>query len=127
MTNKKILIILIAISWYIVNPDLGGAMGETSDYKTRIKAKLRNIDISDGVNQKEAIIIAQNYLIDEGLDKICAISTGKVVGDLYNNPEYWHVSFSTTQNVKWKQGLKWASVYVSKKTGEAKYGGEGPS
>lgn len=123
---KKVFI-FVFISFLIFGPSIGGTMGEKPDYKIQIKEKYNQIDLSDGVSKEEAIIIAQNYLIEEGLDKICDISTGEVIGDLYNNPEYWHVSFSTTQKVKRQQGLKWASVYVHKKTGEVKYGGEGPS
>jgi len=123
---KRILLILF-LCFLVYGKNIGGAMGVNLNYKEQIKEKYKNIDLSDGVSKEEAIIIAQNYLIGEELDKICDIATGEVVGDMYNNPGYWHVSFSATHKVKREQGLKWASVYVNKRTGEVKYGGEGPS
>lgn len=121
-------IILVIFLYFLLSAETtGGAMGLNLNYKEQVKEKYKNINLSDGVNKEEAIIIAQNYLIREELDKICDIATGEVVGDMYNNSEYWHVSFSTTHKVKGEQGLKWASVYVNKRTGEVKYGGEGPS
>lgn len=125
MFNK--ILILTFIFFIMFGQSMGGAMEARPNYKERIKEKYKNIDLSDGVNKEEAIIIAQNYLIKEGLDKKCNIATTEVVGDLYKNPEYWHVSVSTTHKVKWEQGLKWMSVYVNKKTGEVKGGGAGPS
>lgn len=102
-------------------------MGARLDYRTQIKEKVKQIDFSNGVSKEDAIVIAQNYLIEEKLDEMCVISKAEVIGDLYRNPEYWHVSFPTTLRVKLKQGLKWLSVYVHKTTGKVKYGGEGPS
>ena len=125
MFKKDLLIIFL---WFLIfGRTAGGAMEANQNYKEQIKEKYKNIDLSDGVSKKEAIIIAQNYLIGEELNNICDITTGEVIGDMYNNPEYWHVSFSTTHKVKLEQGLKWVSVYVNKGTGEVKYGGEGPS
>jgi hypothetical protein len=124
---KKRLVLAIICFIILFTTNRGIAMSDRPNNKTEIKEKFKQIDLSGSVSKEDAIIIAQNYLIEEGLDKICDISTGEVIGDLYNNPEYWHVSFSTTQKVKQQQGLKWASVYVHKKTGEVKYGGEGPS
>lgn len=102
-------------------------MGEKPDYKTQLKEKLKQVDIADGVNKEEAIIIAQNYLIDNGLDNLLVISKPKIEEKHHYGDNYWCISFPTNSKVKWTQGLKWGVALVDKKTGKGEYTGEGPS
>lgn len=126
MKVKIKLIFLLLLIILFVNTKAGVAMGEKLDYKSQIKEKYKNINLSDGVDQEEAIIIAQNYLIDEGLNNILVISKPDV--ENYDAKEgYWLVSFPTTIKVRWTQGLKWGSALVDKKSGKVIYRGEGPS
>lgn len=103
-------------------------MGERPDYKTEIREKLKHVDTSDGVNEEEAIIIAQNDLItrDENVDKFCILSKPTVIESPYAK-DCWLVSFPTTLKVKRTRGLKWTTIYIDKKTGEIKGGGASPS
>ena len=100
-------------------------MGEKPDYKAVIKEKLKEVDIADGVSKEEAIILAQNYLLSENLDKILIVSKPHVKNYPFKE-NFWHVSFPTTFELKLR-GLKWGSALVDKKIGKVEYIGEGPS
>ena len=50
-------------------------MDKTPEY---YKAKLKEVDVSDGVNKEEAIIIAQNHLLEHGLEKKCSLSRPRI-------------------------------------------------
>gem|GEM_PF-3403422 len=103
-------------------------MGENRDIKITIKEKLASVNLSDGVDKEEAIVIAQNYLIDNGLDALLDVSKVRKTDD-QKSPwgiEDWLISFSTTSKARRQQGLKWGSLLVNKKTGVVKYLGEGP-
>lgn len=106
----------------------GVAMGEKFDYKAEIREKFKNIRLSDGVNKKEAIIIAQNYMINEGSEfcKNFNILNPTVEEDPMF-PEDWIVGFPTTLKFRLKTSLKWNAMFINKKTGLVKYSGEGPS
>ncbi|MBU1121610.1 MAG: hypothetical protein KKF54_02795 [Candidatus Omnitrophica bacterium] len=99
------------------------------DYRLQIKEKFKNIDLSDGVNKEEAIIIAQNYIITSNKDKIFDLKSAKIFGE--NDPYWpstsWHISFNIISRDWRRRGLKWGTFHVDKKTGVTKYGGEGPS
>lgn len=127
MKNRFIIVLLLSAVIILVTLDIGGAMGMDFKDKSNIKARLKEIDISKGVNKEEAIIIAQNYLIEKGLDNMYLIHTAKVMNDAYNKPDYWCIQISTTPKVALVQGLKWGCVFVNKQTSDVKYGGEGPS
>ena len=101
-------------------------MGEKLDYKSQIRENYKNINLLDGVDREEAVIIAQNYLIDERLDKLLVISKPDVK-NCDSDDRYWLVIFPTNFKVKLTQGLKWGSALVDKKSGKVIYRGEGPA
>lgn len=100
-------------------------MGERPDYKVEIQEKYRQIDLSDDVSQEEAIIIAQNYMIEERLDKSYAIARPAVEELDFGNK--WEVIFKATYGESIKKanifGLMgvfkwWICVHIDKKTGK---------
>lgn len=104
------------------------AFAAGSAYKAQIKEKFRGVNLADGVDEEEAVIIAQNDLIETGDDKNCVISSAKVFGqnDPYWSKDSWHVSFRTAFRERMRSGLKWVTVNVDKKTGKITSGGGGP-
>ena len=97
------------------------------------RAKLTQVDLSDGVSQEEAVIMAQNNLIDDGTDKFCILSRPSVKeshftvdGDGRPLAPCWEVTFPTTWGVRLRQGLFWGEVLIDKRTGQIKGRGAGP-
>lgn len=98
------------------------------------RAKLQQVDRTDGISKEEAIIIAQNHLIDGGADKEVTLSKPSI-GDSRFTVDgagrplapCWEVRFNATWKVQLESGLKWAAVDVDKKTGQIKVSGWGPS
>ena len=74
--RKYISSMLITLCIIAFLSSIGAAMAQAPDYKELIKGKYKNIDLSEGVSKEEAIIIAQNYLIGKGEDKIFYIKSG---------------------------------------------------
>ena len=104
------------------------AMGMGQNDGAQIKEKFKKIDLADGVDEKEAIIIVQNALIESGDDKNCVISSAEVFAqnDPYWGKDSWHVSLRTTFRERIRSGLRWTVVNVDKKTGKMTPGGGGP-
>ena len=98
-------------------------MRKSPDY---YRAKLREIDPSDGISKAEAVIIAQNYLLDHGLDRECDL-TRSTVGESGLHENCWAVSFDATSKVKAESGLNWYALDIDKKTGQIKSSGWGPT
>ena len=124
---KKKIIPMLLIALLITNK--GVAMGERLDYRTGIQEKYRQLNLSDGVSKEEAIIIAQNYMIQKGLDKNYIISKPTVEDFEFSQWNEWRVIFKARYGESIKQanifGLLgifkwWISVNVHKKTGEIK-------
>lgn len=127
--RKIRLILSISIIILLANNSKGIAMAEKPDYKTEIREKFKQIDLSDGASKEEATIIAQNYIIEEGLDKKYIltkldIEESGLEGNYYN---YWKVTFDATYGETIKQanifGLLgiikwWISIRIDKKTGK---------
>ena len=90
------------------------------------RSKLKSVSPSDGVSKDEAIIIAQNHLIENGYKDGYAISSPSV-GNSSLIEGCWVVEFPTTLSVRLQQGLRWLRVHVDKKTGQIKSSGWGPS
>jgi hypothetical protein len=98
---------------------------ERSSQYNYYKEKLKGVDRSDGISRQEAIIIAQNYLIEEGWDKDYII-TRPTVEELDFGTE-WEVIFKATYSESIRRanifGLVgifkwWICVHIDKKTGE---------
>lgn len=97
------------------------------------KTRLKTIDLSDGISKEEAIIIAQNYSIDEGSEKFYILSRPSVKDSSFTvdgagRPlaPCWEVRFPTMWRVRLKQGLLWGTVLIDKQTGHVKGSGAGP-
>lgn len=121
---SSVLFVLILLLGYHV----GDAMGMGRNYEAQIKEKFKKINLADGVDEKEAVVIVQNAVIESGDDKNCVISSAKVFGqnDPYWSKDSWHISLRTTFRERMRSGLKWTAVNVDKKTGEMTPGGAGP-
>ncbi|MFH1202249.1 MAG: hypothetical protein V1674_05105 [Candidatus Omnitrophota bacterium] len=79
------------------------------------------VDLSDGVNKEEAIILAKNYLIHKGLEKNVIIFKAKVrESRLFK--ECWTVYFPPSPNIRARIPFDFV-VDVDKKTGEIKLAG----
>jgi len=98
--------------------------GRPYDY---YREKLKEVELSDGVNEEEAIVIAQNYVIDgiekgETFLKKLGISKAKNSDDLWyieRFPEDWVILFPMRYGIF----KTWSVYYVNKQTGEVRVGG----
>lgn len=124
--KKKIILPLLIL---LLTTSKGVVMGESPNYKVEIKEKYKQLNLSDGVTKEEAIIIAQNYMIEERLDKSYAILKPAVEDFEFSQWNEWRVIFKARYIESIKQanifGLIgifkwWISVNVHKKTGEIK-------
>ncbi len=68
-----------------------------------LKNKLDSVDSLNGVNKEEAILIAQNYLIEEGLDKGYVIRKPSVK----DYGAEWEVVFNAT----YAESMKKANIF----------------
>jgi hypothetical protein len=125
----KTLIMTFTVTIILTLNSLQGvAMGDRLDYKAVIRGKFNNIRLSDGIDKTEAIVIAQNYMINEADDFCKNFNILKpTVEEDPKFPDDWLVGFPAMAAFRLKTGLKWNAMYVNKKTGEVKYSGEGPS
>lgn len=89
------------------------------------RARLKQVDRSDGVSKEEAIVIAQNYLIDQGAFKDFMVSRPKV-RDSKVIDGCWAVSFPRTLREMLKHGPLWSVVEIEKRTGQIKASGGWP-
>ena len=128
MSIRQSLALLLC--WFAL-VGMGGTMGRSPDY---YRAQLKLVDLSDGVSKDEAIIIAQNNLIDDGTDKEVSLSRPSVEDSRFTvdgagRPlaPCWEVRFNANWKVQLESGLKWVRVLVDKKTGQIKSSGWGPS
>ncbi len=98
--------------------------GRPYDY---YREKLKEVDLSDGVSEYEAIIIAQNYVINgiengEGFYKKLGISKAKISEDhwdIEHFPDDWVVLFPMRYGIF----KTWSAYYVNKHTGKVVGGG----
>jgi len=124
MKHKHICIVValfLITAFFMINNKGIALAGRPYDY---YREKLKEVNISDGVSKEEAIIIAQNYVIDmiekkEDFFKKLGISKPQLSEDP-DFKEDWIILFPMRYGF-----LKtWGVVYVNKKTGKAVYGGE---
>lgn len=125
MKHKRSMETLFLITALSITNSKGLAMaGRPHDY---YREKLKEVDISDGVSKEEAVIIAQNYIIDrieEGEDFFRKLGISKA--QLSEDPWYtgrfkedWIILFPMRYGF-----LKtWNVIYVNKHTGKIVDGG----
>ncbi len=114
---------LLFVFWCVLLLGMEGTMAKSPD---DYRAKLQQVNLSDGASKEEAIVIAQNYLLRNAYKDGYKISRPRV-NDSTIVKDCWAVVFPTTWSVKLGQGLKWLEVDVDKTTGEIKSVGWGPS
>lgn len=123
--NKIMMVVIFLITTFFITDNKGIAMAERPyDY---YREQLKKVDVSEGVSKEEAIIIAQNYVIDmiekgEVFLKKLGLSKAQISEDLYDNknfPDDWVVLFPM------RYGLfkTWDVFYVNKITGKVIGGG----
>lgn len=129
MLRKIVLLLILFLMTTVSFVFEGEAMGERQDFKSMIKEKMKTVDFSDGVSKEEAIIIAQNHLLETEWGKSCDLKSVEVFGenDSYWDKNSWHISFKLILKERLKSGLEWTVLNVDKKTGKVTSGGEGPS
>lgn len=125
MKHKIIITALFLTTAFFVTNSEGMAMAENP--YSYYREKLKEVDVSDGVSKEEAIVIAQNYIIDaiergEDFPKKLGLSGAQISEDPYdikNFPDDWVVLFPM------KYGLfkTWDVFYVNKITGKVVGGG----
>lgn len=82
--------------------------------KEFIAQEFSKIIYSDGIDKKEAIILAQKYIIDKGLDKDYDVSGIAIAGTIDKN--VWEVWFRTQPTTKTGEKI----IAIDKITGEVK-------
>jgi hypothetical protein len=129
MRKNYIGLFFVFIAINALFPLKGAPMSERPDYKTQIKEKYKKIDLSDGVSKEEAIVIAQNYLIEQGRDTTCDLRSAEIFGenDRFWDKNSWHISFNTTLGERLKTGINWITIHIEKQTGRLACEGGGPS
>ncbi|MEW6008871.1 MAG: hypothetical protein AB1629_04475 [Candidatus Omnitrophota bacterium] len=125
--KKAGLIFSISLIILLVNNGKGIAMGEKSDYKTEIKEKFKQLDLSDGLNKEEAIIIAQNYvidMIDKGKDfyKKLVISKSSILEE-WESEKDWAITVPIRRGLALMSPVEYI-LFVNKETGTVTVGGE---
>jgi hypothetical protein len=88
------------------------------------KEKLSQVDRSDGIDKEEAVVIAQNKMIETSNDKDHRISKPIVKESKFEGTDCWFVRF----NLKFEfghimermLGTPWIGYYIDKTTGDIK-------
>ena len=106
----------------------GLAMGNNPRKAKKIQTAYENLDLSDGVSKKEAIVIAKHFIINENeFAKNNARLNSAEVEESGLVENAWAVGFDAKLKYRLKSGLKWFTVDIDKNTGEIKVVGWGPS
>jgi hypothetical protein len=125
MKYKRSLTALFLITAFFITNSKGMAMaGRPHDY---YREKLKELNMSDGVSSEEAIIIAQNYVVDmiekgEGFFKKLGIAKARLSEDstyIKRFPQDWVILFPMSYGLM----KTWNVMYVNKHTGEVADGG----
>jgi len=132
VVNKFTLYIALILISLFLGICKGEAMGKRQEKPKRDEInnnELSAVNSFGGIDKNEAIILAKNYIVNNGLDNLLDVSRIRKVDNKKHHygEEYWFISFSTTREGRWEQQLTWGALLVNKYTGEVKYLGEGPS
>ncbi len=127
MRNKTLTLSTLVIIIFFISNAKGVAMSRKLDRYAEIKEKFKQIDISDEVNKEEAIIIAQNYVIDKiEKEEIFFRKLGISNAQLSEDPSYkdkfkenWVILFP----MRFGFLKTWNVIYVNKQTGKVLDGG----
>ena len=127
----KIKIAAVLIIMFMCSTE-GCAMNMNSDRNS----SSNNLENNGLIIEEKALILAKDYILSEGLDKILDSKEIRPVCekddayDLLTEDDFeadWIFIIPTTSKVRLFQGLEWGIIYVNRKSGKVIYGGEGPS
>ena len=128
---KNFIRLLIGVFIMLLLPLKGSTMGDNPKKTEQIKQEYAKLNLSDGVNKEEALIIAQYFIINDpsAVSSNVIISSAEVGESGLKNVigDCWVVSFDSKFRVKLQSGLKWFTVHIDKVTGKVKTWGWGPS
>lgn len=127
---QYLIFILIVTFMILLVPLKGSAMGDNPKKIEQIKQDYAKLNLTDGVSKEEALIIAQNFVINDSYaSSSVVISSGKVMESGFKKTlgNCWAVSFNAQLKVKRQTGLKWFTLHIDKATGEIKVKDWGPS
>lgn len=127
---QYLIFILIVTFMMLLVPLKGSAMGDNPKKIEQIKQNYAKLNLTDGVSREEALIIAQNFVINDSYaSSSVVISSGKVMESGFKKTlgNCWAVSFNAKLKVKRQTGLKWFTLHIDKTTGEIKVKDWGPS
>ena len=127
---QYLIFILIVTFMMLLVPLKGSAMGDNPKKIEQIKQNYAKLNLTDGVSREEALIIAQNFVINDSYaSSSVVISSGKVMESGFKKTlgNCWAVSFNAKLKVKGQRGLKWFTLHIDKTTGEIKVKDWGPS
>jgi hypothetical protein len=128
MKSIKTLILIFIL---LILPWKGYAMDNNTKMIEQINNNYAKLNLSDGISEEEALIIAQHFIINDSSSVFSnvVIMRGKVMESGLKNVigDCWVVSFTAKLKFKWQTGLKWFDVHIDKTTGDVKTTGWGPS
>ena len=129
MRKRALLPVLAAMVCLLFDATDGAAMGTGRAYESEIRMRAQQIKVDNGIDKEEAIILAQNQLLKDNRAKGLSLRSAEIFGenDPFWDKDTWHISFKATFPSRLKDGVKWWTLHVNKKTGEVTYGGGGPS
>ena len=94
----KITIIIIAACFIV----MGCAATFPEVNKQEINEQMKLVNVSDGVNREEAVIMAKNYMVNKGYDFDWNVSNPKAVEDA---GDHWAITFSPLED-GWGSGRR---------------------
>ncbi len=120
-------VVILFVSSILFFPFKWETMSFRRDNVEKVKEDYKKIDISDGVNKDEALIIGKYFIAthqDLDVTENVKIKTAEVDQSGLND-DWWAVGFDTSFKFK-RRGLQWYTVNIDKNTGEIKARGFGP-
>lgn len=121
---KKILAFLL-LGVVAVAPLEARAMGTSRNDKiAEIQGKAKTIDASDEISKEEAVLIAQNALIENEDEDVDILHPS--IRESWLIKGCWAVTFNVSRRFRSEHGLKWFAVHIDKKDGKIMTSGPGP-
>ena len=94
------------------------------DKIAQIKEKAKAVDASDGISKEEAVLIAQNLLIENNIEEADVLHP--TVRESWLIKGCWAVTFNLSWRYRAEHGLRWYAAHINKKDGKIMTSGPGP-